>query len=438
MRKMKDSGIEWINQVPFDWEVKKLKYCFTFGKGLSITKDNLEESGIPVISYGQIHSKLNTGTSVNDSLIRYVNESYLRTDKSALVKKNDFIFADTSEDLEGCGNCIYNDFNGNLFAGYHTIIFRSQQSNAKYFAYLFLTDCWRSQIRKVASGVKLYSITQKILKETSIIIPPLPEQKKIADFLDAKCADIDQIRADIDKQIEILTDYKKSIITEAVTKGLDPKAKMKDSGIVRIGQIPKPWKTSRIKYLFSVIGSGTTPQSGNQMYYDGDRCWIQSGDLYKTKYIVDTEKKITEYAEKTISALKRYSADFLIVAMYGASIGNVSISKIDACVNQACCVIKPNDKVDFNYLYYSLINGKDIMLDMSIGGTQPNISQAKLLEFPVLLPPLSEQQAIASFLDEKCSEIDATIAEKQKQLETLEEYKKSLIFEYVTGKKEVV
>ena len=124
--------------------------------------------------------------------------------------------------------------------------------------------------------------------------------------------------------------------------------------------------------------------------------------------------------------------------MYGASIGNVAISKIDACVNQACCVIKPNSKVNFNYLYYTLINDKDIMLDMSIGGTQPNISQAKILELPVLLPPLSEQKAIVDYLDEKCSEINATIADKQRQLETLDEYKKSLIFEYVTGKKECV
>ena len=215
--KLKDSDIEWVGKIPEYWEVKKTKYCFEFGKGLPITKENLEDSGISVISYGQIHSKQNNGTSVNSSLIRFVNESYLRTNPLSLVHKNDFIFADTSEDLDGCGNCVYIDTKEPIFAGYHTIIFRSKQPDAKYFAYLFLTDCWRSQIRKVASGVKLFSITQKILKETSVIIPPLSEQKEIANYLDEKCSEIDAVIADKQKQLETLDEYKKSLIFEYVT-----------------------------------------------------------------------------------------------------------------------------------------------------------------------------------------------------------------------------
>lgn len=215
--KLKDSGIEWIGKIPEGWNVKKLKFYFNFGKGLPITKENLQDTGVPVISYGQIHSKQNSGTAINDTLIRFVNESYLRTNPSSLVHQNDFIFADTSEDLDGCGNCVYVDTKEPLFAGYHAIIFRSLQPNAKYFAYLFLTDCWRSQIRKVASGVKLYSITQKILKETSVIIPPLSEQKAIADYLDEKCSEIDATIADKQKQLETLDEYKKSLIFEYVT-----------------------------------------------------------------------------------------------------------------------------------------------------------------------------------------------------------------------------
>ena len=208
--------------------------------------------------------------------------------------------------------------------------------------------------------------------------------------------------------------------------------KMKDSGIVRLGLMPKEWSASRVKYIYSVIGSGTTPSSGNTLYYDGTENWIQSGDLYKRKYVTNTEKTVTDFAVSTISALHKYKADFIVIAMYGASIGNVAISKIDACVNQACCVIKPNSKVSFNYLYYTLVNDKDIMLDMSIGGTQPNISQAKILELPVFLPPLAEQQRIADFLDEKCSEIDSIRSDIQKQIDILNDYKKSVITEAVT------
>ena len=206
---------------------------------------------------------------------------------------------------------------------------------------------------------------------------------------------------------------------------------MKDSGIVRLGLMPKEWSASRVKYIYSVIGSGTTPSSGNTLYYDGTENWIQSGDLCKRKYVTNTEKTVTDFAVSTISALHKYKADFIVIAMYGASIGNVAISKIDACVNQACCVIKPNSKVNFNYLYYTLVNDKDIMLDMSIGGTQPNISQAKILELPVFLPPLAEQKKIADFLDEKCGEIDSIRSDVQRETEILNDYKKSVITEAV-------
>lgn len=208
---------------------------------------------------------------------------------------------------------------------------------------------------------------------------------------------------------------------------------MKDSGIERIGKVPVDWLISRAKHICSEIGSGTTPSSGKEINYEnGNYYWIQSGDLYKTKYIVDTEKKLTDLAVNTFSALKEYKADFLVVAMYGASIGNVSITKIDARTNQACCAIKPKDVIDFLYLYYVLCADKDIMLDMSIGGTQPNISQAKILELPIPMPSKDEQIKIASYLEKKCAECDMLISDIQQQIETLEHYKRSVITEAVT------
>lgn len=151
---MKNSGVEWIGEIPEKWSVVPLKSKFSFGKGLPITKDDLVEEGIPVISYGQIHAKWNTGVTTHENLLRYVNESYLESNSSALVKKGDLIMADTSEDRDGCGNCAYIDIDETVFAGYHTIILNALNSeNNKYFAYLFLTDNWRSQIRKAVSGV---------------------------------------------------------------------------------------------------------------------------------------------------------------------------------------------------------------------------------------------------------------------------------------------
>lgn len=427
MRKMKKTTLDWVEQIPAEWEIKKLKYCFAFGKGLSITKDNLEESGISVISYGQIHSKQNKGTAVHESLIRFVNESYLRTDISALVRKNDFIFADTSEDLEGCGNCVYNDYDGKLFAGYHTIIFRSQQPDAKYFAYLFLTDCWRSQIRKVASGVKLYSITQKILKETSIIIPPIPEQKRIADFLDAKCSDIDQIRADIEKQIEILTDYKQSVITEAVTKGLEPKVKLKDSGIKWVGKIPEHWTLTKIGSVYSLRSEKVSDKVFAPLSVTKNGVLPQLESVAKTDD-GDNRKLVRK-------------GDFVINSRSDRR-GSCGISYLDGSVSLINTVLKPRNEM--NPKYYNWLFHTDLFADefYSWGhGIVDDLWTTRWQEMKNILipvPPSAEQKNIAAYLDEKCSEIDATIAEKQKQLETLEEYKKSLIFEYVTGKKEVV
>ena len=217
---MKDSGIEWIGQIPQHWEVEKLKTLFNFGKGLSITKDNLTETGIPVISYGQIHSKSNTGTQISEELIRYVSETYLENNIQSLVNRGDFIFADTSEDIEGAGNCVFVDKQLTLFAGYHSIILKNKEHDynlGKYLSYLFKTDLWRIQVRANVSGIKVYSISQKILKQITALVPSKNEQKQIAEFLDKKCSEIDKTIEDKEKLIEKLVEYKKSLIYECVT-----------------------------------------------------------------------------------------------------------------------------------------------------------------------------------------------------------------------------
>lgn len=216
--KMNKSQLEWIKEYPEKWETYKTKDFFEFGKGLSITKADLVSEGEKVISYGQIHSKDNIGTCTNEMLFRYVPKKYLDTHLQSLVSVNDFIFADTSEDLDGCGNCVYIDDDSKIFAGYHTIILRPKiKENIKYLAYLFLTDCWRSQLRCRVSGIKLYSITQKILKETTLILPPLKERKLIVNYLDKKCKEIDKLIKSKNKIIEELEQYKKSLIYEYVT-----------------------------------------------------------------------------------------------------------------------------------------------------------------------------------------------------------------------------
>ena len=217
-----NDDIRWDIDYPEHWQIRRIRESFSFRKGLSITKANLEETGIAVISYGQIHSKKNSGVGLNEELIRYVNKTYLTTNRSCLVEKGDFIFADTSEDVSGCGNCAYVDQDDTIFAGYHSIIAHPAGStNNKYLAYLFKSPTWRCQIRKKVNGVKVYSITQAMLKDAFILIPPATEQEEIVRHLDEVCAKIDAIIKKMDEKIENLQDLKIRLIADTVTGKID-------------------------------------------------------------------------------------------------------------------------------------------------------------------------------------------------------------------------
>lgn len=217
-----NDDIRWAITYPRHWKLQRIRESFAFRKGLSITKANLEESGVAVISYGQVHSKKNSGTALNDELIRYVNESYLHTNPSCIVKRGDFIFADTSEDVAGCGNVAYIDREDTIFAGYHTIIAHPlSKSDDKYFAYLFRSPTWRYQIRKKVNGVKVYSITQKILKDAFILIPPIEEQLEIVRYLDQRCEQIDTAISKFEEKITILQELKSRLIVDVVTGMID-------------------------------------------------------------------------------------------------------------------------------------------------------------------------------------------------------------------------
>ena len=214
--------VRWGIDYPEHWQIRRIRESFSFRKGLSITKANLVETGIAVISYGQIHSKKNSGVSLNEELIRYVNESYLTTNQGCLVEKGDFIFADTSEDVTGCGNCAYIDWDDTIFAGYHSIIVHPDGStNNKYLAYLFKSPTWRYQIRKKVNGVKVYSITQKMLKDAFILIPPDDEQKEIVRYLDEVCAKIDVTIKKMEAKIANLQDLRIWLIADTVTGKID-------------------------------------------------------------------------------------------------------------------------------------------------------------------------------------------------------------------------
>lgn len=206
---------------------------------------------------------------------------------------------------------------------------------------------------------------------------------------------------------------------------------MKDSGVEWIGKMPDGWSRDKINRIYDVIGSGTTPKFDDAKDNSGPVNWIQSGDVYSGGSITKVKNQIAESFLSEYSALKLYQPPFVVIAMYGASIGNMAVSAISGCVNQACCVLgKPRG--DFNYAYYALQALKKHLLSSALGGGQPNISQQIIKAQWLPMPPLSEQTAIAAYLDEKCATIDAIIAEAKASIEEYKSWKASVIFETVT------
>lgn len=215
---LEETNVDWIGKKPKHWKIKRFKLLFNFKRGLTITKENLQDIGIPCINYGEIHSKY--GFEFNPQIhdVKCVDEIYLKTNLSSLLKYGDFVFADTSEDLEGSGNFTYLNSNEKAFAGYHTIITSLETNdNPRFLAHLFNSEGFRSQIRKLVTGIKVYSITNLILKSTKVLLPPKEEQEEIANYLDKIKSDTEKLVDLLNQQINKLENYKKSILHECVT-----------------------------------------------------------------------------------------------------------------------------------------------------------------------------------------------------------------------------
>lgn len=221
--KMKDSGVEWIGEVPEYWEIKQLRHLGCFRKGLSITKADLLDDGVPCLNYGEVHSRYPFEVNQDFQPLRKVSEGYLASHPEARVAQGDFVFADTSEDFEGVGNFTLISGKQPLFAGYHTIIYKVTVNTTvpRFLAYYFESFAFRTQLRMLVKGVKVFSITQEILRGANIWLPPTLEQNIIADFLDRETSRIDILLSKTERSIELLKEKRSALITAAVTGKID-------------------------------------------------------------------------------------------------------------------------------------------------------------------------------------------------------------------------
>lgn len=423
--KYKDSGVKWIGDVPAHWRITSFNRNFTYGKGLPITKADLLPEGIAVISYGQIHSKCNTGTSITDELVCRVSPSYLESNPQSLLRQNDFVFADTSEDIEGSGNCAFNDYREAIFAGYHTVIARPiNLAMPKYYAYLFRSSQWRSSIQTLVNGVKVYSISKGILKRSFLLSPPLAEQRAIVSYLDGKVGQIDTYIAKQTQQIELLKELKQAVIANAVTKGIgtNPNTKRKQSGVNWLGEIPEHWEVSKLRKHFiprmqkvsdkdfaplSVTKDGILPQLDTACKTDNgeNRKLVRKGD-----YVVNSRSD-----RKGSGGISPFDGSVSLI--------NIVIYPIDGEQEYYHYLFRCNNFVEEFYR-----NGRGIVADLWTTRYQ----EMKNIEIPI--PPLSEQRAIVSYIEAKTASINKLIDAYQQQVERVKEYKQRLISDAVTGK----
>ena len=438
MREMKDSGVEWIGKIPQGWTVSKLKYSSQFfngdrGKNYPSGND-LVDDGVIFLTSNNLHEDV-LDTSYENS--KYITEERYNILGGAKLRINDIVFC-----LRGSvGNCSINktETQGTVASSLMTI--RPQQSNADFVNYMLHSEVTYSQTRLFVNGSCAENLSADNVANYYFVEPPLAEQKQIATYLHSKCANIDTIISDIQLQIELLQEYKQSVITEAVTKGLDKNVAMKDCGVEWIGKISSKANIIRLKHFSYMKGRiGWQGLKSTDFIDEGPYC-ITGTDFINGQVNWDTCYHVSEERYQMDPYIQVKIGDLLVTK--DGTIGKMAIiSKLPnkACLNSHLLIVRPlNNKFTNKYLYYVMLS--DIFSHyyslVSNGSTMDSLSQEKMGNFSFPIYNIDIQHIITDYLDRKCAEIDAVLADKQKQLDTLTEYKKSLIYEYVTGKKEV-
>lgn len=437
-REYKDSGIEWIGQIPKEWNVVPLKW---------ILRNSLQyganESGV---LYDETLPRYVRITDIsNNSLRDDLQKQSLKEEQAEgyILEDNDILFA-RSGGTVGKAFIYKREYGRCAFAGYLIRAQVHKHCSPVFVYYYTQSQSYEEWKRQIFIQATIQNIGADRYSQMELPIPPLSEQQKIADYLDKVCGEADEMIALQEKMIEELKAYKQSVITRAVTKGLNPNAPIKNSGIDWIGEIPEHWKLEPLKYCFGRRSEKNNPIKTQE------------------RLSLSIDKGVTLYAEKTTN-LDRFKDDFtqyqlaypndIVLNCMNMIVGAVGLSHYLGCVSPVYYVIYPT-KSDVDALYYSYllnmpsIRGVYFSLGKGIyaierGEGRVNTCRLKVsyndfgrLEIPI--PPINEQKEITTFIQNKSSDIDSLIAVKQQKIEELKEYKKSVIYEYVTGKKEIV
>lgn len=425
--KYKDSGIDWIGHIPSYWCVSRIKdVADIFAGATPSSKVNSYWDGdviwvtpADMTDFGYIEQG-----STNISELGYNScGTHLVPAGSIILSSRAPIGKVNIANKSLCTN-----------QGCKSLVLKNG-INGKYLAYYLHNEC--SNIDACGQGTTFKELSLKNLVCYKILFPPIEEQCAIAAYLDEKCGAIDGQVELLEKKRKAYERLKTSVINHAVTHGLNPDVAMRPSGIDWLGDIPAHWQVKRVKEL-GILGSGTTPKSGNDAYYDdGTNPWLNTGCVQNC-IITEPAKYVTDLALRECNGLKYFPKNTILIAMYGGgTIGNVGLMSFDATINQACCAIVLQSQHNPKYFFYALMAQNSKLVSLGFGGTQINLSQGQIANFILSVPPIDEQRAIATYLDEKCGEIDANIENIGKQIDAYKRLKRSLINEVVTGKRAV-
>lgn len=442
---MKPSGIDWIGEIPCSWNIKRIKY-------LAQLKGRIGWQGLTSDEYTDVGPFLITGVDFSNGSINWENCVHITEERWAEapeihIKNGDLLI--TKDGTVG-KVAIVENLQGNASLNSGVLLIKTSNDYNKKFLYwaLLSEEFWTWFRLKNAGNSTIVHLYQNDFAEFSYTFPDATEQQAIANYLDRECAQIDSIVADLEKQIALLQQYKKSLITETVTKGLDNSVPMKDSGVEWIGEIPVGWELSRIKYL--------TDNHHPYPIGDGDHGMIKADD-YLTEGIpyirvlnltwgsgLNLENLV--FISKEMNSLIKNSElkpNDILIAKTGATIGKTAIVPDSLPVSNTTSHVgkitlaNVHDAKYFYYVMTSSIVQKQIQDISATQSTRPELGIEGLKNLILTVPPFDIQQHIARFLDDHCAKIDRVLHEKGKQLSVIKQHKKSLIYEYVTGKKRV-
>ena len=424
-REMKYTNTEWLKDIPTNWKISKINALY------SLRNEKVSDRDYPPLSVTMkgILPQIETAAKTNAH------------DDRKLVLKGDFAINSRSDRRGSCG---ISEYDGSVSL-INTVMKPNGKMDPGYYNWLFHTTEFADEFYKWGHGIvdDLWTTNWQDMKHIDVPVPPLTEQHRIADFLDSKCSQIDEISKKIQEEIDTLEEYKKSVITEVVTKGLDPNVEMKDSNNPWYSAIPEKWKIMKTLYVLSqpiTDGPHTTPE-----LFDDGVPFVSAEAVSFGKGGIDFDH-IRGYISEEFYELcsRKYVPQKQDVYMIksGATTGRVSIVTTDRkfTIWSPLAVFRCNELImNPKFLFYALQSApyQNQVQDGWSYGTQQNIGMRTLEQLRIAVPSIAEQNDIVEYLDNYWNDVSSTIEAKQKQLTTLEEYKKSLIYEYVTGKKEV-